>query len=73
MQRGSTSEMLFGVAATIAHLSKTTTLEVGDIIATGTPEGVGFARNPPIFLTDGNIVRCTISGLGTLENRFVRG
>jgi 2-keto-4-pentenoate hydratase/2-oxohepta-3-ene-1,7-dioic acid hydratase in catechol pathway len=73
MQKGSTADMLFGVAATIAHLSRTMTLEVGDIIATGTPEGVGFGRKPPVFLQHGDVVRCTIAGLGTLENRFIRG
>ena len=72
MQKSNTREMLFGVAATIAHLSRTMTLEAGDIIATGTPEGVGFGRKPPVFLQDGDVVRCTIEGLGTLENRFVR-
>lgn len=72
MQQGTTADMLFGVATTIAHLSRTMTLEVGDIIATGTPEGVGFGRKPPVFLKDGDVVRCTIEGLGTLENRFVR-
>jgi 2-keto-4-pentenoate hydratase/2-oxohepta-3-ene-1,7-dioic acid hydratase in catechol pathway len=73
MQKGNTTDMLFGVASTIAHLSRTMTLEAGDIIATGTPEGVGFGRKPPVFLQHGDVVRCTIAGLGTLENRFVRG
>ena len=72
MQDGNSSDMLFGVAQAIAHLSRIMTLEPGDIIATGTPQGVGFGRKPPIFLKDGDVVRCTVGGLGTLENRFVR-
>jgi 2,4-diketo-3-deoxy-L-fuconate hydrolase len=46
-------------------------LEPGDIIATGTPAGVGFGRNPPEFIRRGDSVRVTIEALGTLENRFV--
>jgi 2-keto-4-pentenoate hydratase/2-oxohepta-3-ene-1,7-dioic acid hydratase in catechol pathway len=72
MQNGNTSDMIFGIAQVIAHLSRIMTLEPGDIIATGTPEGVGFGRKPPIFLKDGAVVRCAVEGLGTLENRFVR-
>jgi 2-keto-4-pentenoate hydratase/2-oxohepta-3-ene-1,7-dioic acid hydratase in catechol pathway len=48
------------------------TLEPGDIIASGTPEGTGFGHKPQVFLKDGDIVHCTIDGLGTLENKFVR-
>jgi 2-keto-4-pentenoate hydratase/2-oxohepta-3-ene-1,7-dioic acid hydratase in catechol pathway len=48
------------------------TLEPGDIIATGTPEGTGMGRKPQVFLTDGDVVRCTIDGMGTLENKFLR-
>ncbi len=72
MQKGNTADMVFNVAQIIAHLSRFMTLEPGDIIATGTPEGVGFGRKPPVFLKDGDVVRCTIEGLGMLENRFVR-
>ena len=72
MQHGNTADMVFNVAQIIAHLSRFMTLEPGDIIATGTPEGVGFGRKPPMFLQHGDTVRCTIEGLGTLENRFVR-
>jgi 2-keto-4-pentenoate hydratase/2-oxohepta-3-ene-1,7-dioic acid hydratase in catechol pathway len=72
MQRGNTSQMVFNIAQIIAHLSKTMTLEPGDIIASGTPEGTGFGQKPMVFLKDGDVVRCTIAGLGTLENTFVR-
>lgn len=72
MQDGNTSEMVFTVAQVIAHLSRTMTLEPGDIIATGTPEGTGFGHKPPIFLKHNDVARCTIEGLGVLENRFVR-
>jgi 2-keto-4-pentenoate hydratase/2-oxohepta-3-ene-1,7-dioic acid hydratase in catechol pathway len=72
MQRGNTSQMIFNIAQIIAHLSRNMTLEPGDIIASGTPEGTGFGHKPPVWLKDGDIVHCTIDGLGTLENRFVR-
>jgi 2-keto-4-pentenoate hydratase/2-oxohepta-3-ene-1,7-dioic acid hydratase in catechol pathway len=72
MQRGNTSQMVFNIAEIIAHLSRIMTLEPGDIIASGTPEGTGFGHKPPVWLKDGDIVHCTIDGLGTLENKFVR-
>jgi len=72
MQRGNTSQMVFNIAQIIAHLSRIMTLEPGDIIASGTPEGTGFGHKPQVFLKDGDIVHCTIDGLGTLENKFVR-
>ena len=71
MQKGNTSQMVFNIAQIIAYLSKFMTLEPGDIIATGTPEGTGFGRKPQVFLKAGDVVRCTIDQLGTLENRFV--
>ena len=72
MQRGNTSQMVFNIAQIIAHLSRIMTLEPGDIIASGTPEGTGFGHKPPVWLRDGDIVRGTIDGLGTLQNKFVR-
>ncbi len=72
MQQGNTRQMLFSIPQLIAHLSKFMTLEPGDIIATGTPEGTGFGQRPMVFLKDQDVVRCTVTGLGTLENRFVR-
>jgi 2-keto-4-pentenoate hydratase/2-oxohepta-3-ene-1,7-dioic acid hydratase in catechol pathway len=68
MQRASTSDMIFGVVEAIAFVSSILTLEPGDIIATGTPSGVGFSRTPPVFLTAGDEVEIEISGLGLLRN-----
>jgi 2-keto-4-pentenoate hydratase/2-oxohepta-3-ene-1,7-dioic acid hydratase in catechol pathway len=68
MQDSSTSEMIFSVAEIISFLSRTMTLEVGDVIATGTPHGVGFTRTPPRFLEDGDLVRLEVNEIGALEN-----
>ncbi|HEY3684068.1 MAG TPA: fumarylacetoacetate hydrolase family protein [Streptosporangiaceae bacterium] len=68
LQDAVTSEMIYPVAETIAYVSRLMTLEPGDIIATGTPEGVGNARKPPVYLRDGDTVRITIDAIGTLEN-----
>lgn len=70
-QEGNTSMMIFPVRTIIAVLSKGMTLEPGDIIATGTPSGVGFARNPPEFLKAGDVVETEIEGIGTLRNAVV--
>jgi 2-keto-4-pentenoate hydratase/2-oxohepta-3-ene-1,7-dioic acid hydratase in catechol pathway len=72
MQHGNTGQMVFNIAQIIAHLSKIMTLEAGDVIASGTPEGTGFGQKPMVFLQDNDVVRCTITGLGTLENKFIR-
>jgi 2-keto-4-pentenoate hydratase/2-oxohepta-3-ene-1,7-dioic acid hydratase in catechol pathway len=72
MQDSSTAEMVFSVAEVIAFASEAITLEPGDLIATGTPAGVGMARTPPVFLTDGDVVTVEIDGVGTLTNP-VRG
>jgi 2-keto-4-pentenoate hydratase/2-oxohepta-3-ene-1,7-dioic acid hydratase in catechol pathway len=72
MQHGNTRQMVFNIAQIIAHLSKSMTLEPGDVIASGTPEGTGFGQKPMVFLKDNDVVRCTITGLGTLENKFIR-
>ena len=68
MQDGRTSDMIFTVAELIAHLSRDTTLLPGTLILTGTPPGVGFARTPPVFLADGDLVQVEIEGIGRLEN-----
>jgi acylpyruvate hydrolase len=68
VQDGNTAEMIFGVARTIAFLSQIMTLWPGDIIATGTPAGVGNSRTPPLFLHPGDIVEIEIDGVGTLRN-----
>ncbi len=67
-QHASTAVMIFSVARIIAELSQGTTLEPGDIIATGTPEGVGFARTPPEFLKDGDVMEVEIEKIGVLRN-----
>jgi 2-keto-4-pentenoate hydratase/2-oxohepta-3-ene-1,7-dioic acid hydratase in catechol pathway len=73
LQQSNTGNMIFPVAETIAYISQLMTLVPGDIISTGTPEGVGFTRTPPIFLHDGDIVEVEIEGIGKLRNTVVRG
>jgi acylpyruvate hydrolase len=68
VQDGTTASMIFGAAETISFLSQIMTLEPGDIIATGTPAGVGSARTPKLFLHAGDIVEVDIEGLGSLRN-----
>ena len=74
LQDASTAQMIFSVAEIVSYVSTFTTFEPGDIIATGTPEGVGFTRSPPVFLGDGDRVSVEIEGVGHLENlvRFER-
>ncbi|MBV9647968.1 MAG: fumarylacetoacetate hydrolase family protein [Candidatus Eremiobacteraeota bacterium] len=67
-QRSNTSKMIFGVAALLSSLSRGLTLEPGDVIATGTPKGVGFARTPPEFLRSGDVMEVEIGGIGVLRN-----
>jgi 2-keto-4-pentenoate hydratase/2-oxohepta-3-ene-1,7-dioic acid hydratase in catechol pathway len=71
MQDGTTADMIWGVADLVALISRSITLEPGDIIATGTPSGVGVFRDPPIFLEPGDRVRCEIDGIGVVENPVV--
>jgi 2-keto-4-pentenoate hydratase/2-oxohepta-3-ene-1,7-dioic acid hydratase in catechol pathway len=71
-QEANTSMMIFSVRQIIAILSRGMTLEPGDIIATGTPSGVGFARNPPEFLKAGDVVETEIEGIGMMRNRVVQ-
>lgn len=68
VQDGTTADMVFGVAELISFLSHTITLEVGDVIATGTPAGVGVFRDPPLFLRHGDTVTVEIEGIGRLVN-----
>ena len=70
-QDASTANMIFPVDAIIEWLSKGLTLEAGDVIATGTPEGVGMGRTPQEFLRDGDVVETEVEGIGTLRNRIV--
>ncbi len=71
LQNDNTKSMIFGVAELIARLSHSFTFEPGDIIATGTPSGVGFSRKPPIYLKDGDLVSTWIKGIGELKNPVV--
>jgi acylpyruvate hydrolase len=72
LQHASTELMIFSVAYTIAYISSFMTLVPGDIIATGTPSGVGFIRKPPIFLHDGDVVEIAIERIGTIINKVAR-
>jgi 2-keto-4-pentenoate hydratase/2-oxohepta-3-ene-1,7-dioic acid hydratase in catechol pathway len=68
-QDSNTRDMIYSIAEQIAYLSTAFTLEPGDLIATGTPDGVGMGMEPPRFLSSGDIVRCEIDGIGAIENR----
>jgi 2-keto-4-pentenoate hydratase/2-oxohepta-3-ene-1,7-dioic acid hydratase in catechol pathway len=70
-QDSSTKQLIFDCAALVEHLSTAFTLEPGDVVATGTPGGVGIAMKPPRLLAAGDVVRVEIEGLGALENRVV--
>ena len=67
-QDGTTASMIFDIPTLIASLSEGMTLEPGDLLATGTPSGVGYAMEPPRFLKDGDVVTCVIENIGRLEN-----
>lgn len=71
LQHDNTKNMIFSVAEIISQLSHSFTFEPGDIIATGTPSGVGFSRKPPIFLKHGDVVKTWIKGIGELINPVV--
>ena len=70
-QDGVSSDMLFRIDAIIESLSKGLTVEAGDIIATGTPDGVGFSRTPPEFLRPGDLLESEVEGIGVMRNRIV--
>ncbi len=71
MQSARTSQMLVDVPSAVEFFSSFTTLRPGDVIATGTPGGVGFARKPPVWLQPGDVIEITIEGIGTIRNRVV--
>jgi acylpyruvate hydrolase len=73
VQDSHTGDLIFDVATLVADVSVFTRLEPGDLIATGTPGGVGAGRTPPEFLRPGSVVRTAIEGIGSLANRFVAG
>lgn len=71
VQHGSTSTLVFSPAKLLSYISTFTRLRPGDLVLTGTPGGVGAGASPPRFLSDGDVVRTEISGLGSLENRVI--
>jgi 2-keto-4-pentenoate hydratase/2-oxohepta-3-ene-1,7-dioic acid hydratase in catechol pathway len=71
MQESSTASMVFGVADLIAYITRTITLEPGDLIATGTPAGVGVFRKPPVFMQPGDEITIEIEGIGSLTNPVI--
>mmetsp|Transcript_63787 Transcript_63787/g.118501 ORF Transcript_63787/g.118501 Transcript_63787/m.118501 type:complete len:321 (+) Transcript_63787:28-990(+) len=68
MQNGNTSDMIFTVAEIVSYISQGTTILPGSIILTGTPPGVGYARDPPVYLKAGDVVEVSLEGTGTLTN-----
>jgi 2-keto-4-pentenoate hydratase/2-oxohepta-3-ene-1,7-dioic acid hydratase in catechol pathway len=72
MQESTTAKMIFGVEDLLAFIGEAITLAPGDLIATGTPEGVGAFRDPPVFLQEGDEIVVEIDGIGRLANRVVR-
>jgi len=71
MQDSNTGNMIFSIPFLISYLSRTLTFEAGDILSTGTPEGVGGARTPPVFMKPGDSVSITVEKIGTLTNPVV--
>ena len=71
MQSARTSQMIVDVPSAVEFFSSFTRLQPGDVIATGTPGGVGFARQPPVWLLPGDVIEVTIEGVGTIRNRVV--
>ena len=71
MQDGTTADMIWSVASLIEFISRAITLDPGDLIATGTPSGVGVFRDPPVFLQPGDRARCEIDGIGAVENPVI--
>jgi 2-keto-4-pentenoate hydratase/2-oxohepta-3-ene-1,7-dioic acid hydratase in catechol pathway len=69
MQNSNTSNLIFRIPTLIQFISASITLEPGDIIATGTPDGVGFSRKPPVYLRSGDVMEVDIQGLGVLRNK----
>lgn len=71
MQSASTADMIVSVARAVEYFSSFTTLRPGDVIASGTPGGVGFARKPPVYLLPGDLIEVSIEGVGRIANRIV--
>jgi 2-keto-4-pentenoate hydratase/2-oxohepta-3-ene-1,7-dioic acid hydratase in catechol pathway len=71
VQNGNTDDLIFDVAAMVAYVSSFTSLAPGDVIATGTPQGVGFARKPPLWLKPDDVVEVEVEGVGVLRNPVI--
>jgi 2-keto-4-pentenoate hydratase/2-oxohepta-3-ene-1,7-dioic acid hydratase in catechol pathway len=72
LQSSNTNQLIFSIPRLISYLSDSFTFEAGDLIATGTPSGVGFSRKPPRFLRDGDQVEVEIEAVGKIRNRVMR-
>ena len=72
-QDGNTANLIFDVPTIVAFVSQQLTLEAGDLVATGTPAGVGLGMKPPVWLQPGDVVRMEIDRIGVLENSVVAG
>ncbi|HEY7451934.1 MAG TPA: fumarylacetoacetate hydrolase family protein [Candidatus Limnocylindria bacterium] len=70
-QDSSTADMIFDIPTLLAYITRSITLEPGDVVATGTPAGVGHFQQPPRYLASGDVMRCEIDGIGALENPIV--
>jgi 2-keto-4-pentenoate hydratase/2-oxohepta-3-ene-1,7-dioic acid hydratase in catechol pathway len=71
VQQGKIADMIFDISSIIAYVSAFTPLVAGDVIATGTPEGAGFSREPPVWMKPGDVIEVEISGIGVLRNTVV--
>jgi acylpyruvate hydrolase len=71
MQHANTGDFIFDIPTILSYISEIMTLEPGDIIATGTPSGVGYARQPQVFLKPGDVIQVEIAELGVLENQVI--
>jgi len=71
MQQANTGDFIFDIPTILSYISEIMTLEPGDIIATGTPSGVGYARQPQVFLKPGDVIQVEIAELGVLENPVI--
>ena len=71
MQESSTSDFIFTMSQVVSHLSMNRTLLPGTIILTGTPSGIGYARQPPVWLKPGDVLKTTLGGVGSIVNKIV--
>jgi len=73
MQDSNTNQLIFNIPKIVSYFSHSFTLDPGDLIATGTPAGVGFSRKPPVYMNDGDVVEVEIERIGRISNRVQRG